>query len=179
MKKPSFLGMILLAIGIGTILYGGILFADTQLFNQWIAAEGKVVDKQVVYIEAVGGTPKPCGTELCGEKVFHAYPMVSYRYTVNDNLYENDLVKTPQVVYVSETQNSLAAENLINQYEIGETVPVFYRKKTPTTAVLILPETNVTFSNFLIMLIGLILVGFVAKQLQNKDPLHASIFVRS
>ncbi len=181
MKKPSVIGVILLVIGIGSIFNASYTFINNRILNGWVSTEGEGTNKQVVYVEAFGGTPKPCVSEsgMCADKIFHAYPMVYYQYTAGDKQHVNDVIKVPQIVYFAETQNSQEADDLINKYEVGEKITVFYRKKAPTTAILILPENDNFLPDILMILFGFILIGFVVRHLQNKDPLHKSIFVRS
>ena len=136
MKKPSILGIALTLIGIGAILFGGYSLANEYVFDQWVSTEGEITNKQVIYVESASGTPEVGISGVVPSGIFQAYPMVYYNYSVADKQYKNDLVTLPQLVYFAETQSSAEAESILESYEVGEKVTVFYKTQSPTTAVL-------------------------------------------
>lgn len=179
-NKPTFLGATVLILGLILVLLGGFNIAQETPQNRWLTITGKVIDKQLIVTgqehdeqvsTSIDDLPRNKETN------FKFYPMVYYEYLLDDKLYQGELIEQPQLVYFSETNQSLEAERVLDEYKIGESVLIYYDPDNPATAVLV-PHNNQPISKSIIpILFGFILIAFVVVQVVSPNPLNSSKLV--
>lgn len=72
------------------------------------------------------------------------YPQISYRYVVNGDTYENDLVEL-----VQENQPKSAVTRFLRDFRVGEEVLVYHHRDDPQKSLLVPGDESSDFGNFL------------------------------
>ncbi|MGB1397057.1 MAG: DUF3592 domain-containing protein, partial [Planctomycetota bacterium] len=71
-------------------------------------------------------------------------PQISYRYVVNGDTYENDLVEL-----VQENQPKSAVTRFLRDFRVGEEVLVYHHRDDPQKSLLVPGDESSDFGNFL------------------------------
>jgi len=132
--------LIFVAVGFGLFWKGT---SDMELAKQsesWPIAEGKIISSEI--------TRKTSSSSNGGSSTtYHAE--VSYQYTAEGRSYTSDRVSFGQ--YGSSDRDH--AQDIVNRYQSGETVQVFYKFDDPSVAVL---EPGIGFGVWIFTIVGVI-----------------------
>lgn len=126
---------IFFAAGIGISIYGWTVLQNARVSETWPTVRGQIVQSNVRESTDEDGTTYSAN--------------VRFRYAVEDQSYTADTVSFGQ--YGS--SNSKHAQEIVNKYEYGGSVWVYYNSEKPQTAVL---EPGTTWSSFAILGFGFI-----------------------
>lgn len=94
--------------------------AAVQASQSWLPTNGKVLKSRV---------------EVIGGKYASVKPRVIYEYQVNDQSYQNDLIRAGDRIMLIQ-KGSRAAYDTIDRYPEGASVTVYYNPQNPAEAVL-------------------------------------------
>jgi hypothetical protein len=141
------LGGIFLALGIGISFWGWNILQNAKASASWPTTQGNVTSSDVSYSSNAEG----------GESYS---PEVIYRYTANNQQYENHTIKFGENSYSS----SRKAENIASGYPVGKEVTVYYDPEDPARSVL---EPGVSGGSYILLGIGVLfaLIGLITMPL--------------
>ena len=133
-----FTGGIFLLIGAGLAYWGWNILQSARASASWPTVEGVVTESDVSY-----------STDAEGAESYS--PEVTYRYQINDVLYENNTIKFGENAYGSRRR----AEQIAATYPVGKGVTVYFNPDQPDRSVL---EPGVSGGSYIVLCIGLLFV---------------------
>ncbi len=122
-----------LAAGAGLSYWGWTILQDARASANWPSVQGQITQSVIEESRDEDGTSY--GAEI------------RYEYVVNDQQYTGDVVNFGEY-----SGNYSHAEEIVNRYTVGQSVPVYYDPAEVTTAVL---EPGVSTSSYFVLAMGL------------------------
>ena len=123
-----------LAISVSFAIYGWTILQNSQMSNRWPSVQGQIVSSHVRINSDEDGVSY--------------FPEIRFKYVVDDHLYTSDTVNFGQYGNSNESR----VQKIVNQYERGKEVLVYYDPDQPLTSVL---EPGVIGSGFFVFGLGL------------------------
>jgi hypothetical protein len=130
----------LLALGFGAA--GVSQVASASASTGWTQTQGHIITSEVKFSEQ----------HSSNEQSISYTANIVYEYTVSDKAYTSKQIK-----FGVDNASANTAQQLVNKYPVGSTVPVYYAPNDPRTAVL---EPGVTAGSFgMLAFAGIFLIG--------------------
>lgn len=148
--RPSFIGILLIIVGIVFAIMGGRILKNANASSAWPTVQGEVTKSKV---EKKTERVKRDGVSRV-QTTFSAN--VQYRYAVEGLTYSGG-----KVSFGDHGGSQEHARQVVSRYPVGKTVEVFYDPQKPEAAVL---ESGAAWSSYLVLGIGMgsIIAGIAA-----------------
>lgn len=128
-------------LGVGVAIFGVVEWQRAKASERWPTVEGVVVSTEIKWHRRSGSDQRSRRTSYM--------PVVTYRYDVSGDVYENDRMAFAQPS--SSTERS--ARRVLGRYPVGGGVTVHYHPRKPGLSVL---EPGVAVGVYFIMLFGVV-----------------------
>ncbi len=116
----QFFGGILIITGIGMIGVWIYLFLRALSTKNWASTTGKIIKGEVINSGTSSGSNSWS-------------PTIKYLYSINDNQFEGDRIKT----IVSSYSSTKQAQKELDKYPVNSSVKVYYNPDKPADSVII------------------------------------------
>lgn len=152
------MSFLLMSIGIVYLCLTLYEFSQGSFSSKWPYVTGIITESRISTYSSIQAS----GTNRSNHDSISHKPVISYKYTINNNEYTNDKIKFGGVG----GSNERLSNQYTNQYQVGDKVRVYYSERYPDDSVLIRGTTK---TNLLAILGSLVFFVFGAVMYRRRE----------